>query len=427
MSSAHPAQSPARLESLETRTMLSAVVSSRGTLAVAGTSSADVISIQRDLKRPSKILVTINGAGQKFDGTTVKRIEMVGGAGDDQITLNDSLGIISGRGATLWGDAGNDTLTGGLAGVTLLGGDDADLLYGSTLGDTVDGGNGNDTVYGGRGNDFVTGGAGADSLLGWLGDDQMYGDAGNDTLFGEDGNDTLGGDNEDVLWLVGKVDPVNFAGNDSLNGGEGNDWLVGGRQSVSLNDNNGLDTLTGGAGNDVLDSRGWANSGNAFDVITDRAAGDIVPMENHTRVATAQEIANGEESYAVHQHSKLNININDNGTTRAVWIEGNIGEFVDPNVANTFVRLHVHATQEGYIHFHDLENGTITLGEFFRSWGVTVSPTHIGRYVVGNGHTLTFSVKHGNGQIQSLTDPYGYVILGNFNPTLGDVITITYS
>jgi len=417
------------VEALEARTMLSAVVSARGTLAVAGTSGADTLVIQRDLKRASKIIVIENGVGTKFDASTIKRIEMVGGGGADSITLNDNLGIISARGATLWGDAGNDSLTGGLAGAVFFGGDNDDLIKSSSRNDTVDGGNGNDTLYGGRGQDLLQGGAGADSIFGYLGDDMLYGDAGNDTLFGEDGNDTLGGDNEDVLFIQGQTEPTNFAGNDSLNGGEGNDWLVGGRQSITLNDNNGLDTLTGGAGNDILDTRGWANSGNAFDVLTDRAAGDIVPFENHTRVATQQEINAGESAYAVHEHSDLIVKIDTDGdgTLENVVLQGGIGDFQDPNVANTFARLHVHTGQEGRIHFHDLEAGTITLGEFFRSWGVTFSSTHIGRFIIGNGHTLSVTVKHGpSGTVQTIADPINYVIQGDNIFGEGDIITITY-
>jgi len=417
------------VEALEARTMLSAVVSARGTLAVAGTGGADTLVIQRDLKRASKIIVIENGVGTKFDASTIKRIEMVGGAGADEITLNDNLGIISARGATLWGDAGNDTLIGGLAGAVFFGGDDADLIKSSSRNDTVDGGNGNDTIYGGRGQDLLQGGAGNDSIFGYLGDDQMYGDAGNDSLFGEAGNDTLGGDNEDVLYISGQAQPTNFAGNDLLDGGDGDDWLVGGRQSITLNDNNGLDTLTGGPGNDILDSRGWTNSGNPFDVITDREAGDIVPMENHTRVATQQEITDGEDAYAVHDHTDLIVKIDTDGDgdLEDVVVQGNLGDFQNPNVANTFARLHVHTGQEGRIHFHDLEPGTITLGEFFRSWGVTFSTNQIGRFVAGNGRTLTFTVKHGpSGTVQTITDPVNYAIDGDNIFGQGDIITITY-
>jgi Ca2+-binding RTX toxin-like protein len=415
------------VENLESRTLLSAVLSVKGTLAVRGTDQNDVIVVRQDPRRASRIQVIVNGAGQKFEKLKVKRIEIYGLGGNDRLTLDDARGIISRRGATLLGSAGNDTLVGGLGAATFDGGDGADSILGSSKNDLIAGGPGNDTILGGRGDDRIFGLEGDDLLRGSLGNDRIYGDAGNDTLAGDDGNDTLGGDGEDRLWLIGRPDPVNFAGNDILDGGNGDDWLVGGRQSASLIDNNGLDTLTGGAGNDILDSRGWNGTANPFDVITDRAAGDIVPMENHTRQATAEEIAMGDAAYAVHQHAFLVVKINDGGVMRNVNIQPGLSDFVSPTISKTSPVFHIHEDQPGVLHMHDLEPHVFTLGEFFRGWGVSIGPTHIGRYVAGNGHTLTYSVNHGNGQTQVLTDPYNYVIQGHANYWQGDQITITYT
>jgi len=66
------------LEPLESRLLLSATLSSKGSLVAQGTSGNDTIVIKRDPQRTSKILVTINGAGTKFDAPSVKRIEMYG-------------------------------------------------------------------------------------------------------------------------------------------------------------------------------------------------------------------------------------------------------------------------------------------------------------------------------------------------------------
>jgi Ca2+-binding RTX toxin-like protein len=416
------------VENLESRTMLSAVLSAKGTLAVTGSQGGDVIVVRQDPQHASKIVTTINGVGQKFDKIKVKRIEIYGLGGADRLTLDDSKGIISRRGATLIGAAGNDTLVGGQGAATFDGGDGNDSILGSSKNDLISGGLGNDTIIGGRGDDRIFGLEGDDLLRGSLGNDMLYGDAGNDSIFGEDGNDTLGGDGEDRIWLNGKADPVNFAGNDSLNGGNGDDWLVGGRQSATLNDNNGLDTLTGGPGNDILDSRGWkAPNPNPFDSITDREAGDIVPMENYTRQATPAELALGEDAYAVHMHAFMTVKINDNGTMRDARIQAGIGDFVSPTLANTSPVFHVHETQEGVLHMHDLDPHTFTLGEFFRGWGISIGKDHIGRYIATNGHTLTFSVKHGNGQTETLTDPYNYIIQGHENYWQGDQITITYT
>ena len=423
----------AAVETLENRLLLTAVLSAKGTLAVIGTGGNDTIVVERHPTIADQVRATINGTAQVFNRANVRRVEIYGQSGNDNARLDDSLAILSRKGATLFGGAGNDTLVGGLAGVNFLGGKHADSILGGSRNDIIFGGDGADTIIGGRGNDRIFGDEGADAIRGWLGNDLMYGDAGNDTLFGEDGDDTLGGDGEDRLFFVGGTDPTNFAGNDSLRGGAGNDWLVGGRQSATLNDNNGLDTLDGGTGNDILDSRGWlAPSTNPFDTIIGREAGDIVPMEDYTRVATADEIAEGDEAYAVHDHADIIIRVFDNGALRTVRVQPGIGDFVDPGTANTSPRVHVHEGQEGRIHWHDLDAqdpDTFTLGRFFRNWGVSIDQHHIGRYFVGNGRNLTVTVDHngaGGNDVETISDPYNYVIQGANLFGTGDVITITY-
>src|SRR4051812_42534333 len=108
----------ASIESLESRTLLSATLSAKGTLVADGTAGNDIIVISRDPRRTTKILVKINGVGVKFPSASVKRIQMTGQGGADRLTIDDSLGIISARGATLLGGDGNDTLVGGLASAT---------------------------------------------------------------------------------------------------------------------------------------------------------------------------------------------------------------------------------------------------------------------------------------------------------------------
>ena len=68
----------ASFEPLEPRKLLSATLSAKGTLVADGTSGSDTIIISRDPKRPTKILVTINGIGAKFSSGAVKRIEITG-------------------------------------------------------------------------------------------------------------------------------------------------------------------------------------------------------------------------------------------------------------------------------------------------------------------------------------------------------------
>ena len=421
----------AAVESLEGRVLLAFSVTDRGTLVVDGTAGDDTIFVIRDVARQSRLTVSINGVADTVAASTVRRVEIYGGAGNDDLRVDDSAGSTNGLGATLVGGDGDDVLVGSLRSASLDGGLGNDVLYGSSKTDDIAAGDGADVVFAGKGNDRVSGGAGNDSLTGWLGHDRMYGDQGNDTIEGEGGSDTLAGDNEDNLFFQGGSDPGNFAGNDSLDGGTGSDWLVGGRQSNTLDDDNGADTLRGGSGNDVLDARGNPGRGNDDDTLADREAGDVVPVETHTRQATPAEIAEGEDAYAVHDHADIVIQITgDDGVQRAVNVQGGIGDFSHPTLSDTGPSLHTHAGQEGRIHMHDLDPRTFTLGDFFRNWGVSFSSEHIGRYVAGNGRTLVVEVDHngaGGGDTEVLEDPANYVIQGTNQFGEGDVITITYA
>lgn len=76
-------------------------------------------------------------------------------------------------------------------------------------------------IYGEGGNDTITGFTTSDHLFGGTGNDIIYGLEGADELFGEEGEDILfGGNGTDVL--------NGQAGNDTLSGGAGNDTIDGG-------------------------------------------------------------------------------------------------------------------------------------------------------------------------------------------------------
>lgn len=152
---------------------------------------------------------------------------MLGSAYDDVITN------LTATGAWLSGNAGNDSLIGGVGA------------------DTLDGGAGNDTLVGGGGADVLIGGAGIDTasyaaatggLTASLGDTSVNsGDVTGDSYSGVENltgtayNDLLYGDSNANV----------------LDGGTGNDTLIGGA---------GADTLNGGAGNDTVD---YSTSGSA--------------------------------------------------------------------------------------------------------------------------------------------------------------------
>jgi Ca2+-binding RTX toxin-like protein len=160
------------------------------------------------------------------------------GSGNDTITAGVVAPISEGLSYTVWGNKGNDSITGSNSLTSFgfpRGGEDS--LYG---------GEGNDTLVGLSGDDYLDGGTGNDRLDGGNDDDSLYGGSGNDTVLGGSGNDRLEGND----------------GNDSLDGGDGNDTLYGGLGSnVLLGGNNddlfylsggGINSVNGGLGNDVI-------------------------------------------------------------------------------------------------------------------------------------------------------------------------------
>ncbi len=188
-----------------------------------------------------------------------------GGSGND--TLSAGFGI----GNQLFGDSGNDTITGSSDGAPT----DPDFFDMTYFGDVIDAGEGNDTVFGlggadlirgGDGDDHIESGSGSDYVLAgdgddWVfvgddlgeivyagigndtvygshvGDDQLFGEEGNDDLFGQGGNDFLrGGSGDDLIDGGG--------GTDDIDGEEGDDELLGGGGVGDL--------IRGGIGNDII-------------------------------------------------------------------------------------------------------------------------------------------------------------------------------
>lgn len=81
----------------------------------------------------------------------------------------------------IFGDDGDDTLTGTRAG---------ELVYAARGDDTVDAGGGSDDVFGEQGNDRLSGGGGGDALRGGPGRDVLVGGPGTDSFDGGGGRDT---------------------------------------------------------------------------------------------------------------------------------------------------------------------------------------------------------------------------------------------
>ncbi|MBU2992048.1 cadherin-like domain-containing protein [Octadecabacter sp. 1_MG-2023] len=185
-----------------------------------------------------------------------------GGAGNDTITTGDDADYIE-------GGEGHDVIDGGI---------DADEIYGDEGNDTIIGGEGSDEIYGGDGNDTVYAGiAPGTDLYGFPeqidddlgdpepdnGDDLVYGGAGNDTIFGADDSDVLYGDAGDDV-IDGEID------DDTLFGGEGNDTLDGGANDDVIEGGDGNDEITGGTGVDDL------SGGQGSDLFLGGNGGDVV-------------------------------------------------------------------------------------------------------------------------------------------------------
>ncbi len=115
------------------------------------------------------------------------------------------------------GGNGNDFLSAGGGISELLGGPGDDEISLGTGGGIAFGAAGADLIYGGPANDELDGGTGPDTIRGFQGDDVIYGDEGDDELDGGYDNDVI----------------VGGLGADDLSGGLGDDVLIGGYIKVA--------------------------------------------------------------------------------------------------------------------------------------------------------------------------------------------------
>ena len=280
-------------ESLEQRTLLTSVMWN-GTWYIGGTNASDQIEVSNsDVRTDEPTLVaTRNGEVIGTQETEdVRRLVIWGSNGNDTITVADDIEIP----ATIYGQAGNDTLTGGAADDminggsgddTLIGNEGIDRLFGWAGRDNLYGGFGDDSLYGGEDDDQLFGDAGHDYLAGNGGDDLISGGRGNDRLLGAMGNDRLsGGENNDVV--------IGDAGDDMIFGGDGNDRLYGGPGVDFVTGDAGNDLVFGGAGRDTLLGGGGDDEvvNDAADVITDAQLQNIDNLfQELRRIAGESEI-----------------------------------------------------------------------------------------------------------------------------------------
>ncbi|ODV37652.1 beta strand repeat-containing protein [Microcystis aeruginosa] len=202
-------------------------------------------------------------------------------------------------------------------------------LFGNGGDDTVSGGAGDDLVRGGEGNDVVNGDTGNDDLAGDNGNDSLNGGVGDDLLRSDLGNDTINGGSgfdyyfasysdrssgltmtydpttgNGTITIGSEVDTLisieSFNAGRALSGGfEGtdfNDFIVG--TSDNENDffyglfgNDGDDTVSGGAGNDKV----FGGEGN--DVVNGDTGNDELYGQNNNDTLQGTNNGIGEQDY----------------------------------------------------------------------------------------------------------------------------------
>ncbi|WP_254509681.1 PA14 domain-containing protein [Anatilimnocola floriformis] len=213
------------------------------TLTYAGASN-DFVN-QANVDRPAEIY---GEAGDDYISGAGANDFLVGGTGADQINGGGGDNVIWGDNSpTLPGDP--NPQDGAIGGNDILSGlDGNDVFYGGAGDDQISAGGGNDYVSGGQGNDIIAGAAG---------DDRLYGGAGNDVLGGGEGNDLLSGGE----------------GNDQLLGNSGNDVLIGG---------GGADQIDAGSGNDLIIGGRVANENSSFTSVASTSTFGAATYSNPT-------------------------------------------------------------------------------------------------------------------------------------------------
>ena len=273
-----------------------------------------------------------------------------GGDGDDVIATQDEDPQF---GDQLYGDAGNDTISGANTNDQLYGGTGNDQLSGGGNTDTLDGGEGNDALDGGAGNDLLYGGDGDDLINAGAGNDTSFGGAGADTFLlqdplavttifgGEAGVDfdtldlgsqtagvsilytgaeagtitgaalapstfqeienlvlTTGNDTVDASADTAGIYVSDAGGADTILGGSGNDTVFAGGGDDSVAGGSGNDSLSGGAGNDTLSGGAGADTlsgGAGADSLAGGDGDDAIDLGAMDGVADFVALRNGDD------------------------------------------------------------------------------------------------------------------------------------
>jgi Ca2+-binding RTX toxin-like protein len=127
---------------------------------------------------------------QEIESFILDSHTVIGGFGNSQGNLITMVGTGP---AVMYGNGGNDTLTGGAGDDVLQGDAGKDILTGGGGLDVMAGGEDSDTLKGGAGDDLLTGGLGADALFGEAGADWFSYSIALAAELGALGNDKISG------------------------------------------------------------------------------------------------------------------------------------------------------------------------------------------------------------------------------------------
>jgi Ca2+-binding RTX toxin-like protein len=277
-----------------------------GTLQITGDHASDRLALRLAAGDPNTLQVDVGDDGTadfSFNRRTFTAIHVQGGAGNDQIRIDQSNGAFTDEAVTLDGGSGNDTL---------IGGDGADVLIG---------GSGDDQVTGGRGSDQAFLGSGQDTFTWNPGD-------GSDTVEGQDGHDAMqfnGANVNEQMTASANGHRVRFTrdvGNVTMdmNGIEDlNVRALGGADTLTVNDLTGTDLTrvntdvgTGDGAADTVIANGTAQ---ADHVQVSSAGNDVFVSGLHTQVQVG-----GSES--ANDHVQVNTLDGDDTVSTGVGTSG---------------------------------------------------------------------------------------------------------
>jgi Ca2+-binding RTX toxin-like protein/pimeloyl-ACP methyl ester carboxylesterase len=217
-----------------------------------------------------------NITGGSNNSTTFKNVEQLSlttGSGNDNINFSMATGNLF---INVHGGAGNDTLVGNTSANIVQ------MLYGDDGNDIITGGDSLNFLYGGAGDDFIKGGASTDAINPGTGIDTIDGVGDFNTLIFNNSVDTanttinystaggttniIGGFNNGTTFKnIQGFDLKTGSGSDNINlsaailtvkfsGGAGNDTIIGSSTATNFNlsGDDGNDTITGGNSSDFL-------------------------------------------------------------------------------------------------------------------------------------------------------------------------------